>query len=208
MAHIRATLNAYLLNSFYYDKYLLNFFFKEAETPLTFYTCHLLCWPDVNRLPDISSAMLGLFGMSRELQLESATMVIHMHGKGRRALIEKKRKLGGLLWTESLTFPWLSSCQEQREICLVVELCCGLRAWQLLDPGLQILFNLKIFHISECSFSSVRHWQLPLILLVLKLRGKTILICCHLDLWKWNHSWYPKSFMVSTKWRKDMCFRM
>ena len=52
---------------------------------------------DVNRLPDISSAMLGLFGMSRELPLESATMVIHMHGKGRRALIERKRKLGGLL---------------------------------------------------------------------------------------------------------------
>ena len=105
--------------------------------------------------------MLGLFGISRELQLESATMVTHMHGKGRRALIERKRKLGGLLWTESLTFPWLSSCQEQREVCLVVELCCGLRAWQLLDPGLQILFNLKIFHSSECSFSSVRHWATP-----------------------------------------------
>lgn len=142
MAHIRATINANLLNSFYYDKYLLNFF-KEAATPLIFYTCHLLCWPDANRLPDISSAMLGLFGISRELQLESATMVTHMHGKGRRALIERKRKLGGLLWAESLTFPWLSSCQEQREVCLVVELCCGLRAWQLLDPGFQILFNLK-----------------------------------------------------------------
>lgn len=104
---------------------------------------------------------VGFIWDQQRIQLESATMVTHMHGKGRRALIERKRKLGGLLWTESLTFSWLSSCQEQREVCLVVELCCGLRAWQLLDPGFQILFDLKKFHSSECSFSSVRNWATP-----------------------------------------------
>ena len=100
MAHIRATLNAYLLNSFYYDKYLLNFFFKEAETPLTFYTCHLLCWPDVNRLPDISSAMLGLFGMSRESQFRvcnhgesyaSTPYASSPHSKETRTLLQRGR---------------------------------------------------------------------------------------------------------------------
>ena len=35
MAHIRATLNAYLLNSFYYDKYLgICFYGPKNKTPM------------------------------------------------------------------------------------------------------------------------------------------------------------------------------
>ena len=135
-------------------------FFKETATLLTFYTCHLLSWPDADRLPDISSGMLGLFGIGRELQLEAATVVTHKHGKRRRALIERKRKLGGLLWTESLTFPWLSSCQEQREVWLFGSAVVSEHDSSLILVSKFYLIK-KIFHSSECSFSSVRHWATP-----------------------------------------------
>ena len=70
------------------------------------------CWPKTNRLPVISPAKMGLFGISRELQFRVCN-----HGEP-HASPHVAREGGGkgsweaVINKESLCFNWLSSCQD------------------------------------------------------------------------------------------------
>ena len=56
----------------------------------------------------------------------------------------EEEKVGRVIMNRVLDFS-LTEFLPGTKRSLVVQLCCGLKSWQLLDPGLQILFNLKNF---------------------------------------------------------------
>ena len=100
----------------------------------------LVCWPETNRLP----AKIGLFGISRELQLRVCS-----HGEPRESprkareehFYREEKEVGrAIVNKESMTFHWLRACQERRGIFLLpVGLCYGhMRAP---SSGLLTLFN-------------------------------------------------------------------
>ena len=64
-----------------------------------------LCWPEINRLSDISSAKMGLSRISRELQFEVCICgepSVSPQSARAGEHIERKRRFGGLLQS-----PWL-----------------------------------------------------------------------------------------------------
>lgn len=136
-------------------------FFKEAATPLIFYTCHLLCWPDANRLPDISSAMLGLFGISKRITVGVLQQWWLTCMAKEESSYREEEKVGRGYYEQSL---WLSPdwvLARNREVCLVVGRCWSqsmTAPWSWF-PNFYLIF--KKIHSSECSFSSVRNWAAP-----------------------------------------------
>ena len=84
----------------------------------------MYCGPEINRLPDISPAKMGLFGISRDLQFQvcnhgephvspcPATGELFYRGEKEvgRAIVNK----------ESMAFHWLSPCQERRGVFLLL----------------------------------------------------------------------------------------
>ena len=88
----------------------------------------------INRLPYISSAKMGVFGITRELHSGSASMVSHVqvpHGKGRRTFYRGERKSGGLCKQRGSGFSLAESLQERTVFLLPTGLCYGHRGWAL-----------------------------------------------------------------------------
>ena len=76
------------------------------------------CCPKTNRLPDISPAKMGFFGISRELQLGVCNhgepcASPHMAREGELFHREEKDVERAMVKEESMVFHWLSPCQER-----------------------------------------------------------------------------------------------
>ena len=91
------------------------------------------CWPETNRLQDISPAKTGLSGISRELQFGVCN-----HGnppmarEGGQFYREEKEVERALVNRESMVFHWLSPCWERRgDFLLPVGLCFHHRECEL-----------------------------------------------------------------------------
>ena len=80
----------------------------------------------------------------------------------------EEEKVGRVIMNRVLDFS-LTEFLPGTKRSLVVRLCCGLRAWQLLDPGLQILFNLKNFS------------QLRMLFFISQTLGNSHLVYCPLS---------------------------
>ena len=86
-------------------------------------------WPEINRLPDISPAemglffnflKMGLFGISRELQFGVREPCASLcKAREEDCFYREQRKLGSLCKQSVCGFPWLSACQERRGVFLL-----------------------------------------------------------------------------------------
>ena len=101
---------------FWITGYTCCFFLSYALT-VSFQTKLLFlkyCWSEVNRLSGISTANVGLFGISRELQFRvchhGETCANPRTGRSKNAFIEGKRKLGRLSKHRSHGFSLAKSC--------------------------------------------------------------------------------------------------
>lgn len=81
----------------------------------------------------------------------------------------EKEKVGRVIMNRALDFSLTEFLPGTKRSLFGVELCCGLRAWQLLDPGLQILFNLKNFS------------QLRILFFISQTLGNSHLVYCPLS---------------------------
>ena len=85
--------------------------------------------PEINRLPDISPAemglffnflKMGLFGISRELQFGVREPCASLcKAREEDCFYREQRKLGSLCKQSVCGFPWLSACQERRGVFLL-----------------------------------------------------------------------------------------
>ena len=88
------------------------------------------CSPKPNSLPDISPAMMGLFGINRECQFGVCNNKSPARIE-RTLLCRGKGSTEGYSKQRVLAFHWLSPCQERRGVFfLPVGLCYGHSAWE------------------------------------------------------------------------------
>ena len=90
----------------------------------------------INRLPEISLAKMGLFRISRELQCGVCNLANHTHvptwQRKEHTFIEEKGSWEGWSKQKSMACHWLSSFEERKELFLLpVGLCCHCKMWGL-----------------------------------------------------------------------------
>lgn len=89
-------------------------------------------------------------------------MVTHMHGKGRRALIERKRKLGGYYEQSLWLFPdWVLARNKEVWLQLLSSAVVSEHDSSPWSWFPNFIWFKKKFHSSRYSFSSVRNWATP-----------------------------------------------
>lgn len=164
MAHIRSTVNACLLNSFHYDKYFLIFFERSSNsTNFLYMPSSLLIW-----CKQTARYFFGNVGFIWDQQRTAAGVCNSGDSQAwqkKESSYREEEKVGRVIMNRVLDFS-LTEFLPGTKRSLIVELCCGLRAWQLLDPGLQILFNLKKFFTAQNAlFHQSDTGKLPLSLL-------------------------------------------
>ena len=104
---------------------------------------------DLNRLPFISPAKMGLFGINKELQFgvcnHGELPASTQHKKERKTLLKRGRGSGGLWlfigWAITVSHRLSFSQAREAVFLLPVGLCCPLRAWEFRLLVVWLYFN-------------------------------------------------------------------
>ena len=111
------------------------------------------CWPSRNRLPDISSAKIGLFGISKKIacpRLQPWWAPCKSPSEGRWTLSLKEEEVGkATVNRESLAFHWQSFCQERKSFPSFFWAQLLSQAWELplLDSNWDFCFWNFLLHL-------------------------------------------------------------
>ena len=119
------------------------------------------CWPGTNRLPDISSGKVDLLGINKEwpfkiLNLGLNYMLSPLRAREGEHFYRGKKEVGrATAYKDSLTFHWLSPCQEKATfVFLFIQLSSVAQSCRLFEtPWTAVLQASPSFTNSQSSNS-------------------------------------------------------
>ena len=125
------------------------------------------CWPGTNRLPDISSGKVNLLGINKEwpfkiLNLGLNYMLSPLRAREGEHFYRGKKEVGrATAYKDSLTFHWLSPCQEKATFYfLFIQLSSVAQSCRLFEtPWTAVLQASLSFTIYLPEFAQIHaHW--------------------------------------------------